>query len=281
MTISSRIEPVLNLAFYTEGPGLDAFGNLFFTTLRGGAIMKMDPEGKVSRWAQMSCPNGQKILPNGHHLVCETGLKAVVELDSAGHLIRQSTWKICAGRAFSSPNDLIVDEQGGFYFTDSVRHRGQVFYVGASGQEKRVLSQLDYPNGIALSKDGQQLFVAESYTNRILVVELAEAGIAPKEPEVFIDLPLNPLPLDPERMPFTANLPDGIAFDDLGRLWVAHYGMGALQVVDQGGKHLATVPTGIPATSNLCFRPDFNSIYVSGGSGEPGPGMIHKIIIDR
>lgn len=272
---------MLVIGFYTEGPGLDASGNLFFTTLRGGTIMKMDPEGQVSKWAQLSCPNGQRILSNGHHLVCETGLKAVVELDAEGRLVRHNPWEVCAGRAFSSPNDLIVDDQGGFYFTDSVRHRGQVFYVGADGREKRVLSQLDYPNGIALSANGQQLFVAESYTNRILVVELTAAGIAKKEPEVFIDLPVNPLPTDPERMPFTANLPDGIAFDELGRLWVAHYGMGALQVVDQGGKHLASVPTGIPATSNLCFTPDFNCIYVSGGSGEPGPGMIHKIIIDR
>lgn len=281
MTISSRFKPVLKLDFYTEGPGLDAHGNLFFTTLRGKAIMKINPKGQVSKWAQLSCPNGQRILPNGHHLVCETGLKAIVELDTEGQVVQYKPREVCAGRTFSTPNDLIVDDQGGFYFTDSVRHQGQVFYVGAGGEETLVLSDLDYPNGIALSQDGQQLFVAESYTNRILVVELAAAGIAQTKPKVFIDLPVNPLPFDPERMPFTANLPDGIAFDDLGRLWVAHYGMGALQVVDPGGNHLASVPTGIPATSNLCFTPDFNSIYVSGGSGEPGPGMIHKIIIDR
>lgn len=280
MTITSRIESVADLEFYTEGPGLDASGNLFFTTLSGGVIMKLDPEGQVSKWAQLSCPNGQRILPNGHHLVCETGLSAVAELDAEGQLVRYRTWETCAGWAFSSPNDLIVDEQGGFYFTDSVRHRGQVFYVGDKGQEKRVLSGLDYPNGIALSPDRRQLFVAESYTNRILVVELTAAGVAKKEPEIFIDLPANPLPFDAESMPFTANLPDGIAFDHLGRLWVAHYGLGALQLVDPGGTHLATVPTGIPATSNLCFTPDFTSIYVSGGRGEPGPGMIHKIIID-
>ena len=281
MTISAQIEPVANLDFYTEGPGLDAFGNLFFTTLMGGVIMKMDPEGQVSKWAQLRCPNGQRILANGHHLVCETGLSAVAELNAEGRLVRYKCWETCAGSTFTSPNDLIVDENGGIYFTDSVRHRGQVFYVGRDGQEKLVLSQLDYPNGIALSQDGQQLFVAESYTNRILVVELSEAGIAKRRPEVFIDLPANPLPLDAERMPFTANLPDGIAFDDLGRLWVAHYGMGALQVVDQSGVHLSSVTTRIPATSNLCFSPDFNRIYVSGGSGEPGPGMIHKILIER
>lgn len=277
MNITANIETITTLDFYTEGPGLDPAGNLYFTTLTGGVILRIDPEGEVSTWAQLKCPNGQRILPNGHHLVCETGMQAVIELDDQGQQISYKARKVCAGYAFEAPNDLIVDDQGGIYFTDSVRHRGQVFYIDKNGREKRVLSQLDYPNGIALSPAGRRLLVAESYTNRILVVELSEPGI-PKQPyEVFTDLPANPLPPDPKNMPNTANLPDGIAFDGQGRLWVAHYGMGALQVISRSGEHLASVPTGIPATSNLCFTPDFKAVYVSGGSGEPGPGMIHKL----
>lgn len=277
MKIATDLQPIITLDFYTEGPGFDPAGNLYFTTLTGGTILKIDRQGAMSTWAQLQCPNGQRILPNSHHLICETGMRAVIELNDQGQQVDCKAREVCAGFLFEAPNDLVVDDQGGIYFTDSVRHRGQVFYIGKNGREKRVLSQLDYPNGIALSPDGRCIFVAESYTNRILVAELLEPGVIQQPFEVFIDLPANPKPPDPKNMPSTANLPDGIAFDNLGRLWVAHYGMGALQVVSRSGDHLATVPTGIPATSNLCFTPDFTSVIVSGGSGEPGPGMIHKI----
>lgn len=281
MKIKAHWEKVCDLEYYTEGPGLDAEGNLYFTTLAGGSVMKLTPDGSLSPWANLKCPNGQRILKNGHHLVCDTLAKAVVELDAEGKMIGPKVQTTCAGRPFEAPNDLIPDAHGGFYFTDSVRHRGQVFYVGSNGKEKRVLANLDYPNGIALSHNGEQLYIAESYTNRILVVELTGPGIPGTPTEVFVDLPSNLNLLDPQQMPYTANLPDGIAFDNEGKLWIAHYGMGALQVVDPGGKVITTILTGIPATSNLCFSPDYKSIYVTGGFGEPGPGRVHKIILQH
>lgn len=271
---------ILDVEYYTEGPGLDAPGNLYFTTLTGGRIMKLTPEGAVIPWTRLQCPNGQRILKNGRHLVCDTLARAIVELDSAGNVLGDKVKTTCANHSFEAPNDLIMDSSGGFYFTDSVRHVGQVFYVGPDGRENRVLENLDYPNGIVLSPDNQKLFIAESYTNRILVAELEEPGVVKSFPDVFIDLPSNPNSFDLQRMPFTANLPDGIAFDDRGRLWVAHYGMGALQVIDSAGQLIDTVETGIPATSNLCFSPDYKSVYVTGGRGEPGPGMIHQIFIE-
>lgn len=273
-------EKIIDLDFYTEGPGFDAFGNLFFTTLTGGTIMKVNAFGQISEWSRLKCPNGQRISDNGDHIVCETGTKSVVQLNSQGRIIRTITHKECAGVSFEAPNDLAIDAEGGIYVTDSVRHRGKVFYIGENGDEKLLVEGLDYPNGIAISNDGERLFIAESYTNRILVVELDDPGVCKGGVEVFAILPNNPKPFDPENMPFTANLPDGIALDDKGNLWVAHYGMGVLQVIDRSGNIMSSVPTGIPATSNLCFTDDYKNIYVSGGIGEPGPGMIHKVILE-
>src|SRR5690606_16755255 len=115
---------------------------------------------------------------------------------------------------------------------------------------------------------------------RILSAELSGPGVLHSSFEVFVDLPENPIPEDPDRLPFTANLPDGIAWDAQGRLWVAHYGMGVLQVIGAGGDLIDSIPSGIPATSNLCIAPDGLSIYVTGGTAEPGPGSVHKISIE-
>lgn len=279
--MKTRWEKILDLDFYTEGPALDREGNLFFTTLTGGAIMKLDRSGNLSEWARMSCPNGHRILENGDHIICDSKESAVVSLTSEGEVIgRTSNTTDNFHIPFNTPNDLVADAFGGYYFTDSVRHIGQVIYVDRSGGQKQVVSGLDYPNGIALSASGDWLFIAESSTNRILEIPLAQPGVAKSAPVVFADLPRNPQPEDPDRMPFTANLPDGMAWDNLGRLWVAHYGMGAVQVLDASGRLVSTVPTGIPATSNLCFSADYHSLYVTGGYAEPGPGCVHRIFID-
>lgn len=168
------------------------------------------------------------------------------------------------------PSDIVVDQHG-FYFTDSVRHHGAVFFVGFDGKRKVVAKNLDYPNGIALSPDGIHLVVAESYRNRVLIIELDDPGHMKGEVEVFASLPFNPINKK------TGNLPDGVAFDPVGRLWVAHYGMQAVRVLSSSGDLLVTYDTGIPLTSNICFSG--GSIIVTGGFDEPGPGRLSKIPI--
>src|SRR5680860_1327471 len=87
MKLSTHWEKIEDLEYYTEGPELDTEGNLYFTTLTGGIIMKMVPTGEVSEWARVQCPNGQRILNNSHHLVCDTMAKSIVELDSNGNIM--------------------------------------------------------------------------------------------------------------------------------------------------------------------------------------------------
>ncbi len=272
-------EKILDLDFYTEGPALDKEGNLYFTTLTGGTILKYDIQRRLTRWSDLKCPNGQRILENGHHLVCDTQDRSIVELDSAGEIVGYKARLSCAQRPFRSPNDLTVDTNGGVYFTDSTRHHGQVFYIDPLGRQFLVEKDLDYPNGIALSPDGSRIYIAESINNRILVGELEEPGMLRSPFEVFVNLHENPLPKDPARLPYTANLPDGLACDPSGRIWVAHYGMGVLQLIGSDGIWIQSIATGIPATSNLIMDPTGSVAYVTGGTGEPGPGCVHKIYL--
>src|SRR5690606_27394363 len=108
---------------------------------------------------------------------------------------------------------------------------------------------------------------------------LEEPGMLRSPFEVFVNLHENPLPKDPARLPYTANLPDGLACDPSGRIWVAHYGMGVLQLIGSDGIWIQSIATGIPATSNLIMDPTGSVAYVTGGTGEPGPGCVHKIYL--
>jgi gluconolactonase len=271
------VTKLLDLPFYTEGPAIDTVGNYFFSALTGGFIGKIDQTGKFSKWATGTCPNGQVTLANGEHWLCDSLEPGIARYDASGTSKGFHVVGSCAGNQVTAANDLIIDSAGNLYFTDSIREDGKVFFKAIDGKELVVASGLDYPNGLVLSQDEKCLFVAESYGNRILVIELTEPGIAGKSPGVFSELPCHP------SGNVIDNLPDGMAIDLQGRLWIAHYGMQAIQVLAPDGDFLFSVDTTLPLTSNLCFQQDTPSkkiLLVTGGYGEPGPGAVLLVTVD-
>jgi gluconolactonase len=262
-------EVLLELPHYTEGPVIDANGNLFFTDLAGHNIWQWkDHVAKI--WANGTRPNGQDLLKDGSMLVCDSDAACIMMYDVNGNVMKRMGEGMIGGITVRCPNDIVIDHKHGFYFTDSVRESGAVFFIGFDGTQMLVADQIDFANGIAISPDGHSLFVAESYQNRILVMDLECPGRTSGR-RVFAKLPWNPLNQE------TGNLPDGIAFDPVGRLWVAHYGMQAVQVLSASGDLLATYDTGIPLTSNLCFMD--GDLIVTGGFAEPGPGRVSRLPI--
>lgn len=250
---------------YTEGAVVDHEGNLYFS--HGRLITKVTPAGQARDWAETGAPNGHKILPNGEHLICDGSHHAMLRLSPDGELLGYAASGKSEDLEIRQPNDVSLDPQGGFYFTDSVPDTGAVHYVAPDGQMKVVARNINFANGVALSADRRRLYFAESLDNRILVVDLTAPGVAAGPPEVFADLPRN------EKRPGKEwNQPDGIAFDADGRLWVAHYGMKSIYVLDLDGTRLCTYDGGNVLTSNLCFAgPNFDTVYATGG--DPGALM--------
>ncbi len=184
---------------------------------------------------------------------------------------------MCAGVQVSTPNDLVLDSMGNLYFTDSIQNEGKIFFKSHDGHECLLADRIDYANGIALSVDEKHLFVAESFRNRILRIELAGPGKVKRSVEVFTELPAH------GSGKTTYNMPDGLAIDKEGRLWVAHYGMGTVQVISPAGILLLSLETSIPLTSNLAFisdKPRLKTLLVTGGYQEPGPGAVVELTVN-
>ena len=263
-----------SMEFYTEGPAMDAEGNVFFTTLMGGSIMKIDLNGQLSKWTTAVCPNGQIILQNGDHIICDSTESVISRYHPNGDFVQHEISGTCNGLRVFVPNDLIADQSGGIYFTDSIRNDGKVCYIANDGSEYIVATGLDYPNGIALSRNEDRLYVAESYKNRILSISLIRAGIASDAIEILAELPRH------ESRKEASNLPDGIALDNHNRLWVAHYGMSSVQVLHLDGKSVGTLQIPFPLVSNVFVSTHNPSeLMVTGGYGEPGPGAVIKFSI--
>ena len=271
------VQKLLDLRFYTEGPAVDDAGNFYFTALTGGFIGRIDPLGISTEWSKGTCPNGQVISQkNGEHLFCESNAGGIARYSGSGECLDFLVKDLCAETKVQSPNDLILDSNENLYFTDSIRTDGKVFFRSAEGREVVVASGIDYANGLALSLDEKFLYVAESYQNRILIIELSEPGVGKGVLEIFAELPRH------NSDNATSSLPDGLAVDREGRLWVAHYGMQAIQVLSPAGEFLFTIDTTLPLTSNLHFIEDTDSckkLLVTGGYGEPGPGAVLRITV--
>lgn len=251
--------------YYTEGPVIDKSGNIYVTNLQGGQILKVEEDETLVEWAHCTSPNGQFIAPNGDHYVCNSVKGSIERFDAGGTHIKTMIPGRIQGYRVQCPNDLWVEKQG-LFFTDSRRHKGAVLFIDNSGTGYMIAKNLDYPNGIVYNQRLNFLYVAESFKNRILKIDLNQKGYPI---ETLINLPNHPS-LDESR-----NLPDGLFLERDQNLWVAHHGMGMIHRYCLANKKLMSYQSKITLTSNIYVNNA--TIVITGGEAEPGPGLIRII----
>jgi gluconolactonase len=94
------------------------------------------------------------------------------------------------------------------------------------------------------------------------------------EPKVFAELPTK----DAEQGQID-NQPDGMCLDAAGNLYVAHYGMKQVQVLNPAGQLIRRYGGGNTTTSNVAFGgPEMNQLFITGGIGkEAGEGGLFRL----
>jgi gluconolactonase len=172
---SSLVAPgatVIKLAdgfVFTEGPAVDADGNVYFSDVRTSKTHKWSVDGEVTMFREPSGEgNGMYFDRAGNLLVCESGERRVtrVSMDGSVTVLADSY----DGKKLNSPNDLWPDPKGGIYFSDP-RFRDQtgveqdgnhVYYIPDDGTPiRRVVDNLEAPNGVLGTADGSKLYVAD------------------------------------------------------------------------------------------------------------------------
>jgi gluconolactonase len=202
-----ELEIVATGLVFPEGPVALDDGSVLVVEIGGCSLARVRADGSVHRLAALEGgPNGAAMGPDGWVYVCNSGgwthadvtlddgrtlRRAVGQAPRAGWIERVRLSDGCVQRLYDafqsvplqSPNDLIFDAQGGFYFTDhgkrSATHLGlgSVFYGHADGRPLRcVVPGLVTPNGVGLSPDGQTLYVAETLTRRLLAFDIVSPG---------------------------------------------------------------------------------------------------------
>jgi gluconolactonase len=267
---------LLDAPHYTEGVVFDHQGRGYFSESQNIWQFTLDGEAKV--FAMTGAPNGHKILADGTHLVCDASRHAVLHLSVEGTMLPPAS-DACDGKPLRGPNDLTLDTpNGGFYFTDpggsDENHPiGTVHYVDKSGKTTLAAGELAFPNGIVLTPDGGRLYVAESKRNRVLVYDVLSPGKLGQK-RVLADLPKKD-----EAAGQIDNQPDGMCLDAAGNLYVAHYGMHQVQVLNPDGRLVRRYEAGTLTTSNVAFGgPEMTQLFVTGAlANEQSTGAVFRL----
>lgn len=229
---------------FCEGPAFAPDGSLFVVNLRRGDISRITLDGQVARVVDSPGPNGGQFDADGRYVVCECKRRAIIAVTPAGEITPLAD--ACGGQPFNGPNDLAIDADGGFYFTDpegsSLDNRiGAVYYARPDRSIVRVDDSLAFPNGINITVDRTAVIVAETATLQIHRYPRRDDGTLGKR-ELFCQLE-------------GGIGPDGMCFDVDGRLYVAHFGFACIDVIDPAGRHIGALPTPGDNPTNCCFGP--------------------------
>jgi len=257
----ARLLSLYSDATWAEGPvWWPAESALVFSDVVGRRTLAWREDGSVRTVVDPSAfANGNAVDGQGRLVHAEHGRRAISRTDVDGTRVLTDAY---GAKPFNSPNDLVVAADGAVWFTDpgygiSDPREGypaasalghESVYRWTEGAEPQRMIDLDAPNGLAFSPDERTLYVAESRADGLpRIVACAWDGEALGAPRTFATV--------------DAGIPDGLAVDRRGWLWVSS-GAGVV-VFDEVGARLGVIPTP-HLVSNCAFDAEETRLFLTG-----------------
>lgn len=244
---------------FTEGPAWDMQGNLYFSDVSANKIYKMNKDGGISVFIEPSGhANGLMFEHKDKLLVCQ--------MDGQLVSINPETKKVTVltdkynGNRYNAPNDLVVDKNGGIYFTDPLfrapqplpQEKQAVYYISNNGKVTLLLEIPEAPNGIILSPDEKTLYVISSMQKDMWaypVISPGELG----EGSIFCELS--------QAKGKDNSGGDGVSIDSKGNLYIASE-LG-VQIFNPEGKLLGIIKFPEQPANVTFGGPNMKTLYVT------------------
>lgn len=229
---------------FPEGPAFAPDGALWCVELRGGNLVRFGPEG-LQRIPTQGSPNGLAFDRKGRAWLCDAGQNAIRCYDPHTGGFETIVARI-DGQPLAKPNDLIFDAAGNLLFTcpddSSIEPTGYVCCLKTAGGIVRIAEKLCFPNGLALTPDGRDLVVAETFRRRLWRGAWEPRTWSWTGAHGWADVggPAGP---------------DGMAFGADGCLYVAVFGTGLVKIVARTGRILDVLEVPGRQPTNVAFDP--------------------------
>ncbi len=231
---------------FTEGPAVNANGEVFFTDVPLGIIHKIALDGTLSVFVEKkgSGINGLMFGPDGKLYGCQNGNQQIVRYDEQG------IEEVVLSEVMS--NDLIVLADGSGYFTDPKNKT--VWRFTADGEKSEVDRGISFPNGIIASPDQTLITVADMQGRFTYSFQRQSDGTLAYK-QTYGHLHVNDLA--------NGSNADGMTVDTEGRIYVTS--SVGLQVLDQLGRvHLIIAKPQPRWLANVTFGgPELNILYAT------------------
>lgn len=206
----AKFKVLLDGLMFTEGPRWHD-GKLFFSDMHAHKVMSVDLEGKAQTIVEVpTWPSGLGWLPDGRMLIVSMTDRKLLRLDPDGLKTHADLDTLASFYC----NDMVVDGKGRAYvgnfgydlLSGEPQKPAELILVNPDGSARVVADGFDFPNGTVISPDGKTLVVGESMSHRLTAFNIQNDGsLTNRRP--FADL--------------GEAVPDGIALDAEGAIWVA------------------------------------------------------------
>lgn len=230
---------------FTEGPAVNAEGDVYFTDQPNNRILKWSAAtGKVSVYMEPAGrANGLYFDHQGNLLACADEKFQLWSISPE----KEVTVLVDGfqGKKLNGPNDLWADPRGGIYFTDPYYQRPywerqqpeieeqRVYYLAPDGSGLRIVADdLVQPNGIIGSPDGSTLYVADIGDKKTYAYGITMEG-------------------DLVQKTLVAEMgSDGMTLDNRGNLYLTGDGV---TVYNKDGNKILHIPVPQKWTANVTF----------------------------
>jgi gluconolactonase len=232
------------------------FSDFIFTQGFSSRIQKLDATGVVTTFIEDAGSNGLAVDVQGNLVAGTHKYKAV----SRYSLTTKELAPVAGqynGNVFNSPNDLTIAKDGTIYFTDPAFQRdaapgGQektgVYRIATDGTVTLVDDTISNPNGISLSPNEDVLYVNGG----------GEQGIVRAYPVV------NGIPQVGKDLVTGIMVPDGMAVDCLGNIYVTEHTAQQTRVFTSAGEQLAVIKVDANVTNVAFGGAEGKTLYLTG-----------------
>lgn len=232
---------------FLEGPRWRD-GLLYVSDFYQHRVFTVNADGHVNTLCEIpGQPSGTGFTPDGRLLIVSMKDRKVLRLENQGLVT-------VADLSAATPyycNDMVVDHKGRAYVGnfgwdlggENVIQPTVLLLIHEDGHVSVAAEDIIFPNGTALTPDGKTLIVAETFASRISAFDIAEDGSLRKR-RTWASFSNRKFRTVADCVTAGDLLPDGIALDAEGALWVSDaLGHGAVRIAE-GGKVLDYIDTG-------------------------------------
>lgn len=239
----SELEKLAGGFAFTEGPAVDAKGDVYFTDIQKHQILIWTMGNQLDTFRiNTGRANGLYFDKDQNLLVCEGEKGRITSISPTGEC------KIIAakynGKRFNQPNDIWPDGKGGAYFTDpkygpdenQLPQDGMhVYYINPSHTSViRVCDDLEKPNGIIGTPDGRTIYITDAGAGKTYRYNIQEDGSL-TDKALFVNVGC-----------------DGMTIDKDGNVYLTTSGKRAVDIFSSEGELLESIA--VPEEpANVCF----------------------------